>query len=448
MARARPLVLLALVALGAGRLSADGPGAPPLPPPAGRALPPGPPAPAPAPSPTPVGGAAPIDATWAPEDRARLAFLEHLGWRVVRDAGAADVVETAGRPGFRATLAEAQAAGDLVLRVPAGPAGAERLRVRLAALGDGIPSRLAWQFRMSDAVARATGKLVAANKAGRFKFPPLLFWKSPWFQFHPPRPEWGERGKMYVVQSKPSAAIEALYRRGALAECYTAQWVASYAAQYEVNGPAAFDEAYRPDEIVIGRPSDIRPTPIGQTMRGEATYPYRALLIPPERVGEDPGRVLAQHGPLALAGLTGIVRAQDETDDANQNLITISISPRACEALARGGIAAVTELGKRASLVHRGLGGPFAGGSAAAEYERLLADPLVAEWKIYVQPFGAVSVADMFRREIEGNEKPVYVLLYVHGREDEFFRRYRTTWERRWARAQTPPAPAGAAPAR
>jgi hypothetical protein len=58
----------------------------------------------------------------------------------------------------------------------------------------------------------------------------------------------------------------------------------------------------------------------------------------------------------------------------------------------------------------------------------------------------------MFKRETEANSKPIYVLLYVHGREDEFFRRYRSTWQRRWARAQQPPAPVpapgGAAPAR
>jgi hypothetical protein len=153
---------------------------------------------------------------------------------------------------------------------------------------------------------------------------------------------------------------------------------------------------------------------------------------------------------MAFAALTGIVRAQDESEDANQNLTTISVSPRAAETLRVHGIAYVTELGRKIAEAHRGRRGR--GGEArrcAAEYEQLLADPVLSEWIVYVQPFGIGPVGRMFRRETELNAKPVYVLLYVHGREDEFFRRYRATWQARWLRAQPgSTAPAGSGPAR
>jgi hypothetical protein len=413
--------------------------------------PPLPRAPAPAPAP-PLAHPPGLDSTWSAGERARLAFLEHLGWRFVADANVKSVTVEAGTPGQRTSIAEAQAAGDLRVRLPADPAANADLRGRLEALADGIPSRLAWQHRMEAAVRTATGKFIAAAKAGRFKFPPLLFWESPWFQFHPPQPQWAKRDKIYVVESRPSQAIEAFYTRGGQAECYTAQWLVAYAAQYELHGAEAFDETFRGEEIVVGRPSDVRPTPIGQTMRAEATYPYRALLIPPDRLSEDPGRELARHGPKAFAALTGIVRLQDETDGGNQNITTISVSPRACEVLRTRGIAYVSELGRRAAAAHKARGrlrGGREAGSASAEYERILADPVLSEWIVYVQPFGNIPVANMFRREIEENDKPTYVLLYVHGREDEFFRRYRTTWERRRLRAADPTgAPGLPAPAR
>lgn len=441
MKHARVLLMLlpALLAGPRGILAGDPPAVPPAlaPAAAAPAVPPG------------------LETGWSPEERARLAFLAHLGWRVHVEPGLGHTVVVPGQPGFRASLAEAQAAGDLLVRVPPGPAGAAEVRALLPSLEDSIGSRLAWQFRMQPAVRAAATKLTAGEKAGRFKFPPLLFWKSPWFQFHPPRPEWGEAKKeVYSVQGRPSEAIEAIYRRGALAECYTAQWVAAYAAQYELHGAASFDEAYRPEEIVVARPSDVRPTPIGQTMRGDVTYPYRALLIPPAQSGQDAGRQLGQHGPMAFTALTGIVRAQDETEDANQNLTTLSISARACETLRTQGIAYVTDLGKKLSEAHRGRRGRGADARrCAADYEQMLADPVLAEWTIYVQPFGIIPVAQMFKRETEMNSKPIYVLPYIHGRENEFFRRYRTTWQKRWLRAQPPqpaagPAPGSAAPAR
>ncbi len=397
-----------------------------------------------------TGGSAPVaplEAGWSWEARATLRFLEHLGWRVEVVPGLVEARVEAGRPGFRASLAQAQAAGDLRLLLPDTPLAGRALERLLPAAADGPASRLAWQHRVSEALVRATDKLTAATKAGRYKFPQLLFWNSPFFQFHPPRPEWTERERMFVVVGRPSAALEAIYRRGALAECYTGQWVLVYATMYELFGAEAFDAAFPAPEVVVGRPSDVRTTPIGQTMLGDRTYPYRALLIPPEQTRQDPGATLAALGPLALVGLTGIVRNQDETDGANQNLTIVSVSPRAAEALrTQGGFGQIARLGRQAAEAWNARGGgPFGGGNreAAALLERTLADPLLAEIRVYVHPFGVVPLAEMFRHELDDTEKPLYVLPYVHGREDLFYRRYRAGVERRWLASQGAPLPPG-----
>ena len=48
-------------------------------------------------------------------------------------------------------------------------------------------------------------------------------------------------------------------------------------------------------------------------------------------------------------------------------------------------------------------------GAAELAFEELLADPVLSEWTIYVQPFGIIPVSQMFRRETEANAKPIYV---------------------------------------
>lgn len=435
----RALALALLAVLAPPALRADGPGTAPGP------------APAPVPAAVPAA-AAPVGPVPAHEvglsyaERATLRFLERVGWRIVSDPTAQPLAVEPGTPGQRATLAEAQAAGDLRLRVAPSAAGAAALQRALPELADGVPTRLGYQLRLGEALERATTRLQAATQAGRYKFPPLLFWNSPFFQFHPPKPEWAERGRLYVVESRPTEAIEAFYTRGGLAECYSGQWLMVYAMQYELHGSTGFDEAFPPSHIVVGRPPDVRPTPIGQTMLGDRVYPYRALLMRPDETRLDAGTVLARYGPAAFIGLAGIVRCQDQSEGGNQNLISVSMSARACEQLrTKGGFAYVAQLGRQIADAHNRAQGLFRGGKdeAQAELERLLAEPVLSEWRIYVHPFGVVPLAEMMRYETDDNDKAIYVLPYLHGREDEFFRRYRRQVELAWLRTQgqAPPAP-------
>lgn len=377
-------------------------------------------------TPASQGTLLPADAT--PAERATLAFLEHLGWRVVADPSLPKVAVLAGRPGERATIAEASAQGDLLVRVPPTPAGAHELRTLLASLADGEASRLAWQHRVEEAGRVATDKLTALTKAKRWKFPPFLFWNTPWFQFHPPPEAWSEEKGVYRALDTPSQAIESIYLRGGLAECYTAQWIASYALQYELFGREALDEVLPARDMVVGRPDDLKPTPLGQLMLPERSYPYRALLMRPQDLSTDAGLFLARLGPKAFAGITGILRAHDKSNSCNQNLTHVSMSPRACALLReRGGLPWLSEAGKQLHALIRARGP-----EARAQKAALLADPLLAEWMVYVHPFGTVSLGWMMDYEIADEGKPAYVMLYLHAREDHFFQRYREAFTRRW----------------
>jgi hypothetical protein len=419
--RSLPLLPLALLAL-LGQAPRFAPADPPAPPAA-----------------APVASAEHLLGAASPAERATFAFLEHLGWRFVADPAAAKVAVQPGQPGWRVTLAEAHAAGDLLTRVPPTPAGAAELREMLPQFVDGSATKLAWQYRIEYATYVALNKLIALVNNGRMKFPQLFFWDSPFFQFNPPPPQWGEKDKVWLaVSPKASQAIEAWYDRGGLAECYSAQGLALWTAQYELLGREAFDETYKPEEVVVGRPLDVRRHAIGQAMLPDRTYPFRALFLKPHELKHDPGTLLARLGPRAFAGISGIVRAQDESDTCNQNLISVTMSNRACEQLRdRGGMTFVRELGTRMWKAHAASrAGVFQGRNpkAKAELDAILAEPVLKEWSVYIHPFGAQPLGEMMLREVRDNNRPVYTLLYIHGREDLFYQRYRATFERRWLR--------------
>jgi hypothetical protein len=365
-----------------------------------------------------------------PAELATWAWLEHLGWRFVADPRIQKVAIHPGQVGHRTTIAEAQAQGDLLVRVPPTPEGARELRALLPQFIDGSATRLAWLHRVEEAGRIAAGKLDQLTKMGRFKFPQLLLWNSPWFQFHPPPEAWKVVARNYTPTGKPSEAIEAFYRRGGLSECFSAQWLLVYAIQYELFGREAFDEMLPPEQMVVGRPTDVKPTRLGQDMLPDREYPFRAMFLRHADLKQDAGVNLARLGPRAFAGMTGIVRAHDESDSCNQNFVHVGMTPRACaDLLQKGGMAYVSDLGRKLFQASRGRTP-----EARAEKARLLAEPVLAEWTIYVHPFGIVSLGWMLDYEMSDESKSAYLMLYLHAREDTFYRRYRETFERRWLR--------------
>jgi hypothetical protein len=386
------------------------------------------------------------------DQQAELAFLEHLGWRIVEDPDARGIEVHGGRPCYRRTLGTAQAAGDLRIRVSptVGDADIAAFGSRLAALADAAPSRCAYQQKIYIATREATRKLAEATERGYYDFPELLFLQSPFFDFRPAVPEWERRGKVWHPADSCAAAIEAFYERGGVADCYTAQLLASFATQYELYGPAEFDAAFAPADIAIGWPTYLLDTPFGRFSRPETPAPWRALLIPSARQSEDPSLVLARFGPKAFAGMTGIVRSQYGGVASNQNFVIVSVTPQAVEALKRnGGFPFVADLSRRAHEHQAGAGGLFTSGAVReacrARRYAVLDHPVLTGIRVYVHPFGVVTLHEIVRGEMDEDGDPVEVILYAHGREDAFYRRYREVWIDRWLetrpQAATSPSP-------
>jgi hypothetical protein len=388
-------------------------------------------------------GAAPLEArlarTMTPPQRAEWAFLEHLGWRLEPAPGAARIVLHPGMPCRRADLAEARAAGDLVVRVPTpvDERGAATFAALLPHLVDSLGSRCAHKLQLVPAVRRATERLSEAAQADRFVFPKILFWHQFWFEFSPPESEWTEAEGLHRPRATPSAAIRAVYEEDGASECYSAQQVAVYAVQYELYGDR-FDAAFRAEELCVGRPPDMLRGPLGDSLRSDRTHPWYALVLPREAFGSEETSVLiARLGHQAFVGLTGILRDQDGGIGANQNLMIVSVSPRAAERLrAHGGIpwvnARLREVYEHWSEATEMFASSSTIANAVARCDALLADPVFTEILVYVHPYGVQPLRDLAWNEMKEDDVPVGVMLYVHGREDALYRRYRDAFVAAW----------------
>ncbi len=379
------------------------------------------------------------------ERRLDLAFLEHLGWRVLAGRPGTGIVVQGGWPARRPTLAAAQAAGDLEIRVAPDVRGdaVGRFAPRLGPLADSRPSRSAFKHREAVAVRDATRKLADNTERGRFTFPKLVLIDSPWFRVEPPEPEWRREGTMAYARGSPARAIAAFYDREAVAECYAAQWIALFATQYEVLGPRAFDEAYRPDELVLGRPNDIVDTPFGHYVTDVNPSPWRALLIAPPDYDLDPGVALARQGPVAFAAASGVVENVEPGLRSNDNFVIVSVTPEATAwLLENDGFAGVTARTEAAWEAHeRGRRGVVKGASgteARDEVEAILSETPFLGITLYVHPYGVVPLKEIVQHRVGTIQRPVRVRVYRNSVEDAFYQRYRA-WFRAHAEVAEPP---------
>ena len=372
-----------------------------------------------------------LEAVLGPDARIELHVLMGLGWRVVSHPGAGIDVH-AGTPCRRTSLRAAQQAGDLQIRVPAAVSAeaATAFAARLPALLDGLASRGAYNLRLAAATDRATGKLMTNVKRGNYIFPRFLVFETPFWQLDPPAGTWVEQGGgVYRARGAPSKAIEAFYTQRAATECYAGQQVAVFASQYELYGARAFDAAFRPAEIAIGGPPAIQATPFGQYTRNDRDYRWRALFFGPPPYTKDPGVALAELGPKAFPGLAGVLRNQVRTR-TNENLLFVSVTPRASEALrTRGGFARVNALMRTAWPASRAASQWWMGRGYREQHRRklktILDDPLLSEIVIYIHPYGAVPLKTIVIDKMKRVPTPVELGLYFHGKEDAFFQRYK-----------------------
>jgi hypothetical protein len=373
------------------------------------------------------------------EEQAEVAFLEHLGWRFERDPRVGAVTVAEGMPCQREDLRAAHASGDLVVRMPAGLLDADvraQLRALLPLLADGRGSRCAWQLRVHPAVAAATAKLSGAQERGCYGFPKILIVNSPWFTFRGPQPEWIPQGPLSMPEGSPARAIEAVYARGGTAECFCGQLLAVYATQYELYGAEAFDRAFRAEDLSLGVPGEMDKTALGESMRFDHDYPWEALIVQPTVEKEDLGVILARYGPKAFSGLSGIVMDQTWDPRSNQNLVIVSVSRRANQILLeRGGLGYVAKRCRDASERIRAMplyASPAVRRLVRQDVDRIFAEPIFSEIQVYVHPFGVVPLGEIVRDETEENAHPVFLYVYMFGREDHYFQRYRSSFKDRW----------------
>ncbi len=383
-----------------------------------------------------------LDRVLSRDLRCELRYLRHLGWRFTRDATVKEVVIAAGRPCKSRTLARAQAAGALRILVPADfdEAGARALGKRLTAIADGRGSRCAYKHKLAPAIRRAVARYDRGVERSQYEFPELFdLVHSPFWALRLPEPQWEKRGAVYVATTSAAGAMEAVWRRGAIVECYAGQWMGVFGTQYELYGREAFDEAFAPGDLVLGAPQQIKSAPIGSLTKGRGPYDWRGLLIPRADQGKDPILALAPHGPMAFVGLTGIMRNQDGGDATNENFLVAGMSPAALKQLVAGGGFAF--LGRETQKVWEHvnacsgflrLGSPT--GAHAQAIDRILAQPAFSEVFVYGHPHGIVTFEFLTRKMFQTSSSPVEFLFYLHGREDFLYRRYHRVWKARCAR--------------
>lgn len=383
-----------------------------------------------------------LDRVLTRDQRVELRYLLHLGWRFERDPGVQQVVVDGGHPGRHATLAQAQAAGALRVRVPTsfGESEARAFGPRLAAIADGIPSRLAYQHKLAPALRRAVDRFNAIEATGRYQFPKLFeLINSPFWGVRLPESAWTNVDGVYVAYGSSARALESIWTRGGVAECYTGQWLAMFGAQYELYGPRWFEQVFPPNHLQIGKPSAIKPSPIGRATAGAGPYDYRNLVIPPADQRKDAWLTLAPHGPMAYIGIVGVMRnSVQEGAGMNENWILTSITPAAVKQIQDWG--GFHGLKRKATEVwthlNASIGGPLRRfteptGEAKAAIDAILAEPAFAETEVYVHPYGIVNLAWLVRDKFAEDDTPPVFTIYRYGRESMLYRRYRRAWKLR-----------------
>ncbi len=378
--------------------------------------------------------------------RVELRYLRHLGWRFERDPSLRTVVVDGGHPCRHESLAAAQAAGALRIRVPASfdEAAARAFGPRLAAIADGVASRCAYQHKLAPALDRAVARFEAIEATGKYEFPMLFeLVGSPFWGLRLPESAWTAVDGVYVAYGSSARALEAVWQRGGVAECYTGQWLAVFGAQYELYGRRWFERSFAPHELRIGKPSKIKSGSVGRATIGAGPYDYRNLVIPPADQRRDALITLAEHGPLAYAGTVGIMRNTDlEGSQMNENFTILAVTPAAVEQFARdGGVRFLKREAARAwTHVNASMPGKplrhFAEptGAAAEAIDRILGQPAFSGVTVYVHPYGRMTFEELVRDKFKEDDTPPEFLIYRHGRESLLYRRYHRAWKARCAR--------------
>jgi hypothetical protein len=375
----------------------------------------------------------------APDCQRRL--LEELGWRFV-PTDAAQVSIEPGTPCDRADLREAQAQGDLLVRVPSKLNASARAQLEQSLLHH--PATVcAYDFLLGAATRRAVDRLVA-NPGYRFTALQLG-----WIGFgasgsaHDGWKPIALLGRGYRPRGANSTAIEGFYSGHVRSECGVGREIAQYATQYELYGHTGFDKSFDADEIVIGTFNKLHETRSILLGSSAGTFTH-----------DGRGIAAARQGRQAFMGVPGFIEhvfARNTLDDINnqaENFVVYDVSADAAAALRRhGGFEYYNERNREiwslARSLRRGKGGRYferllferepalraaldaPARVTVARLDAELADPFYGGFTLYVHPQGIKPVGFHIARLLDRNPRtPFRIELALHNLHTTLYDRY------------------------
>lgn len=368
------------------------------------------------------------------------ALLRGLGWRIETDeAGQARVVE--GTPCRRGSLAEAQAAGDLRLVLPARLGPDDRRRLLREAL-DTQASRCAYAFELGDAARRAAARL-QGNPGYRFSAV-QLGWIG--FGLRGARAQGWERFRSFGRGYRPVAgnarAIEAFYSGHVRSDCGVGRQVAQLATLRELYGDAAFDRAFAAPELSIGTFMTLHGT--DSILLGRHAG---------ELFADGKAEKTAVLGRQAFMGAPGFIEhvfdrtSLDDINNQAENFVVVDVDAAAAEALAaHGGLRHYDAVNRRIWELARRM--PQTGyrrferllyerdedlraalppehQALVASMQALLDDPFYRGFMIYVHPQGVRPIGYHVARLLDRNPRTPYSIdLALHNLHTTLYRRW------------------------
>jgi len=365
-------------------------------------------------------------------------LLRELGWHIDRAAVASPRID-GGTPCRRATLADAQAAGDLRATLPQDPVQAD---AALDAMLDDPATVCAYAFRLGDAARRASARL-EANEGYRF-FGLQTGWigfgsggaqAQGWSRFR-------SFGRGYVPVAANSVALDAFYAGHVRTECGVGRQVAQLATQRELYGDAAFDAEFAPDELSIGTFNTLHDT--DSILLG---HHAGAFFADGKAV-----RTSAQ-GRQAFMGVPGFIehafskRFLDDLSNQAENFIVVDVTDAAARALeAHGGLAYYDNVNRQLWQLSQQVTGLGRRGFERLLYERdpqlrakldpherevvarmdaLFDDPFYRGFILYVHPRGVKPVGYHVARLLDRNPRTPYTIdLALHNLHTTLYRRW------------------------
>lgn len=353
-----------------------------------------------------------------------------MGWRIEQASTTAPVIAR-GLPCTRATLVQAQQAGDLRAALPA-QWNAQQRGDALRALLDDPATRCAYAFELGAATQRAVSKL-QDNPRYRFSAVQLGWigfgWRGAaaqgWSGFK-------SFGRGYQPSGSNAQALDAFYRGQVRSECGVGRQVAQLATQRELYGDAGFDTVFSAGELSIGTFLTLHDTDsiLLGAHAGEFFADGKAVKT-------------AQLGRQAFVGAPGFIAHVfdkaylDDIHNQAENFVVVDVSDAAAQALARrGGFAYYDARNRQIWELAKELRGPGRRRFERLLYERdaalrasldahqqarlqellaLLDDPFYQGFQVYVHPKGVKPIGYHVARLLDRNPRTPYAIdLTLH----------------------------------